>query len=184
MKSYRFLLCASILLCLSLSSFSQDDRLLVKGSAPTVGNNGIYLSYRLPGERLFDPVTGQNVGSEPFPVILGYYKTIKDVHLLGVEAGWVRNPASRMIDANGNFVNVAVNTAQLRFNYKFLPLGGDHLIEPYVGGAIVVSSTLNMEVQSFLAAGGNLQIMAGARVHAGGPFFLQVEVPYTLANFS
>lgn len=184
MKLCSFFLLVGLFLSIPISSLSQNDRLVVAGSDPTHGNDGIYLAYRLPGERFIDPNTGQAIGPEPFPAILGYTKVLNSSHILGVDLGWLRNPTTRLMDVNGNLVNVPVNTFQARFNYKFMPLGGDHLIEPYVGGAIVVGSTLSTQVQRLLAVNGNLQISAGARIFLGGPYFLQVEVPYSVANLS
>lgn len=182
MDIHRTLFIVGMLLFLPIFSFSQNGWGLTTGNETREGNSGIYFSYRLPGSITVDPLTGLSVGPQVFPIVLGYSRSVGNAHLFGAEGGWIRSPFLFLVGNNGNVIDVNSNTPQLRANYKFLPLGGNHLIEPYVGGGIVVGASFaNPPGQRFLAINGDFQAMIGARVYPKGPFFLQVEVPYTFA---
>lgn len=168
---------------LTLTAFSQNGWGLVKGSSYGNDGHGIYIAYRLPGETMVDPFTGRNIGPEPFPLILGYSRTINDSHLLSGEGGWLRMPFLLVDDGSGTLQSIQSNTPQARLAYRFMPLGGEHIIEPYLGGGVVLAvPTAEVLGQRIVGINGDLQIMAGARIQPGGPIFLQVEVPYTWAN--
>lgn len=172
-----------LLIGMVASCYSQNGWGLVKGSSYGDEGHGIYLTYRLPGETFRDPITGRNVGPDPFPLILGYSRTVNDSHLLSGEVGWLQMPFLLVEDGTGTLQSIQSNTPQVRFAYRFMPFGGEHIIEPYLGGGVVISvPTAEVLGQRLVGVNGDMQVMAGARIQPGGPIFFQLEVPYTWAN--
>lgn len=154
---------------------------LTQGSSYGEAGNSIHLSYRMPGASFRDPATGRNLAPQSVPVILGYTRTVEDAHMLTLEGGWVQAPFLLITDQNGDPIEVPANIPQLRFSYRWMPLGGDHLLEPYAGiGAVAGVNITRLPNQPFWGFNGDVQAMIGFRFFAAGPLFFQAELPYTL----
>ena len=183
MKSLQpFLILLLSVMALPLSA--QNGWGLVPGSSYGDEGNSLHIAYRLPGRQLFIPGTGQQIAPQAFPIVLGYGRTLNDMHLVGAELGLVTQANTFLTDQDGNLI-AATNsiTPQIRGTYKFLPVGGEHLLEPYFGVGVAVGSTFtSMAGNRFISVNAEVQALGGLRIYVGGPMFIQFELPYTWLN--
>lgn len=179
MKLFHSLFLSCLLLLSTFSAFSQNGWGLVPGSSYGEEGYGIHVAYRLPGETV--SINGRNIAPQAVPVIIGFTRTLEESHMLGAELGWVQSPRLLITDLNGNVIDeVPANTPQLRLSYKWMPLGGEHILEPYLGAGFVAAGTFSsIPGDRFQGINGDLQAMAGLRIAPGGPLFFQLELPYT-----
>lgn len=179
MKFVPSIFFTSLLLFSTVSTFSQNGWGLVKGSSYGEEGYGIHIAYRPPGETFL--INGRNVAPQAIPVVIGFGRTLAEQHVLSAELGWVQSPRLLITDLNGNVIDeVPANTPQLRLSYKWMPLGGEHILEPYLGAGIMLAGTFSsIPGERFQGINGDLQAMAGLRIAPGGPIFFQLELPYT-----
>ncbi|MDP5170570.1 MAG: hypothetical protein NWR72_10015 [Bacteroidia bacterium] len=184
MKPSRVIL-LPILLLSTFSSFAQNGWGLVPGSSHGGGREyAITIGYQPPLRDLVVPGTSRNILPVAIPVILGFSRTFSDAHVIGVELGARTHKFAQILDEQGA-VLATVNsfTPLLRGSYRWLILGGDHAVEPYVGATLLANATFtNWPGDRFTSAGLATQVIAGVRIYTGSPIFLQLEVPYTWAS--
>lgn len=179
MKSFRFFLFVGVLLSLPISSISQNNKSFVRDSAYSPEGNGIYIAYRFPGASI--TTNGTNTAPQIIPVILGFSRKLEKVHMVGGELGWVQDSRWLITGPNGNITDlIPTNTPQLRLSYKWMPLTGDHILEPYLGAGMMVGATFSRSPRDrFQGLNVDMQALAGLRISPKGSIFFQLEVPYT-----
>ncbi len=173
--SLRFLLC--VIVSLPLTGIAQNGYGwgLYHGQYDGERNHCIGVFFQPPASRAFLPGSAVNVAQVAFPLVLGYGRTLLEMHQWGIDLG--ASSQSRFPTASGS---AAAVYPKMRLSYRWLPLKGEYLVEPYLGGGIVGSVGItNMPNRRLMGASGGLQAMLGMRVHTGSPIFIHFEIPYT-----
>lgn len=179
MKFFSFFLFVGGFLTLPVCSLSQNSKSFVRDSTYSQEGNGIYIAYRPPGASITS--NGTNTAPQVISVILAFSRKLEKVHMVGGELGWIQDSRWLITDPNRNITDlIPTNTPQLRLSYKWMPLTGDHILEPYLGAGMMVGATFGrMPRDRFQGLNVDMQALAGLRINPEGSIFFQLEVPYT-----
>lgn len=160
-----------ILLFSCLAGVSQTDR-----------SHSLSLGIQMPGSRLVDPSTGENLFPRAFPLTFGYSYAHNKYHsfsfVLGGSSAQERTfgtpPDAQILP--GYF------TLSTRFDYRWTFLGNESRWQPYIGGG--VGTTLGILHETAVTEGRtgiffSMSTMLGLKVNLTDRLFLSTEIPVT-----
>lgn len=173
-----------LLLASSSMAFAQSE---VKVNADSLRlKHSISIGLQGPAQSFVSSNSGARMALPSFPLTLRYSFNFSDHHVVGYTGGfkiYTQTPTVALVPNEGAFwIDNRFPIISSRVDYRWFPKSRDHRWQPYVGGGILMqTAVIPVRNRPIVTHSFGLQALAGMRWNIGRNFFVEAEVPLTLA---